>query len=117
MNKYAGETTEQLQQLRDELIESIATIKSQLNHAKAETAATGRYADRHWFQAASHALRMKGKDHQLVLAELGRRRREKNQKAQLDEAARFKEAARILLPADLFHQILDAANFDTRRAE
>ena len=82
-------TTPELQVFRDELTNDIARIKIAVDSAKREAAADGVYADRDWFTRAEAALRFRGRDHQIVLQELGSRRRAANQLRANNLEARF----------------------------
>lgn len=105
------ESIESLEELRDLRLREIAMIKTQLEQAKSDVMERGVYSDSEWFRKATHALRMKGVEHQQLCTTLAKRKRERTKKAVADEAQRFKDAARILLPRELFMQIVDAANF------
>ncbi len=109
-------STDHLDFLRDQLTNEIASLKSQLEHHKLERREKRQYRDNQWFLSASHALRMKGAEHQIILRELGRRSREAKLNRTYEEAIRFQNAARILLSRDKYIEILEAANAEPRKA-
>lgn len=120
MNKFNGLTDDALKSERDELLVTIAKLKTQLASAKGKAADTGEYADQKWFNSAQHALRMKGIEHQLICQELGARRRSRGE-VRHGRSAKFREFARVILPTTIFEQIeaavdqhfIEVANNDT----
>jgi hypothetical protein len=110
MSEALVKRLKELEDERDEIEEAMAEIRGQLDRAKAHTAATGEYADRQWYNAAKHALRMKGVDHQAVLREAAEIRRQvaaATRPATLERpfSSYFQRAARELLPAAGYDEI------------
>jgi hypothetical protein len=92
----------------------LAEIKAQLEEARAAVATTGKYADPGWYRDAGFALRLKGIEYNLLLAEAAKRRRVSRQNEHAfgrgqnvcdGNAERFVLAARRLLTADTFDMI------------
>lgn len=98
-----------------EVTEEIAQIKTQIGAAKAEAAATGNYADRDWFLRANHALRMKGREHQLLQTEHGKRRKavRRDFNARVERA--FIDVARRRLDPELFSEMWSEAMSEGER--
>lgn len=65
----------ELCQWRDEITKDLASIESQLLKARMLAASKRDFADVNWFAKANHALKMKKRDHQMVLMEIARRNR------------------------------------------
>jgi hypothetical protein len=100
----------ELDELLNLVAEDIANIKTQVGFAKSEAASTGKYSGSVWFRKASHALRMKGIEHQRLLQERSRRRRERGAvKSPRDLSNHFVDLCRERLSPELFASILDAA--------
>lgn len=115
MMKVEDATLEDLERRSREVPEEMAKIRSSLLEAKGKAAATGDYADRNWFNRASYALRMKGHEHQLVLQELAKRKREERRTRNDVVERLFIQAARKRLEPDVFASIMaeatDTANY------
>lgn len=97
----------------DELLVSvcrdIAQIKYQLETAKSESV-NGKYADPVWFRSATHALRMKGIQHQQLTVEKSRRNRlEKEERCSRYERV-FIDTARLRLSPEMFREISTEAH-------
>lgn len=117
-------TLPQLLQLRADLQrelltlqEDIGSIRSQVEGAKAEQAATGVYADRVWYRRASDALKHKGRLHQsyqLLMAEIGKRIRVLNIEVSAvnnaSDEREFVRLARLLLPEETYAGIWREVN-------
>lgn len=99
--------TEELEELRDEVEEAIASIKGQVEAARADPEDTA--DERRWLASARHALRMKGLLHQRINRRLSVIRKELRAQRNVTECEAFKEAARQLLDAETFQRILDKA--------
>jgi hypothetical protein len=70
-----GKSHAELLQLKLQLEGELATIRRQLDHAKAEARASGKFANPSWWAKAHQALRRKGRQCQQVQMELGRLRK------------------------------------------
>lgn len=89
--------------------EAIAAIRTKLDAARAEKIKTGVYADAQWFARAKAALRFKGMEHQRLQRACARLARERRTAQARSFEQAFVDAARKLLPADLFQSIADQA--------
>lgn len=107
---------EELEALRDELEEAIAGIKLQLANAKAKVATSGEYSDPGWYNAAQFALRMKGRDHQRLLREIGLRNKTKRITISNSDQQRFIDVARRRLDPELFADLWREAREEDSRA-
>lgn len=105
-----------LDEQADMLLEKIASLKSQIDTAKAKAATCGDYSDREWFNRINYALRMTGKEHQQVIREIGERnklvRREQGSRVE----KKFIEVARRRLDGELFSSIMEEAR-DVQEAQ
>ena len=89
----------------------IAQIKSQVEHAASEAREYGDYSDSDWFFRAKSALRFKGIEHQQLLKELAKRKKEDRVRFNLRFERVFVEVARTRIDPVLFQQIKEEANF------
>jgi len=103
-----GLTETELLDLKEETDLALASIKIQIEDAKAR-AAEGSYSNRDWWRRVNNARRIKGLQSQQIQRALGKLRREKKAKNQADLSIRFMDIARRDLPPELFHQILNKA--------
>lgn len=103
-------TTDALDKRASDVLEEIANIKTQLRAAKSDAAATGEYSDRQWFISANHALQMKGREHQMVIQELGARRKEERRAHNTSKTEAFVRAARRRLDPELFADLMREAD-------
>lgn len=69
-----GKSQEELLQLKLQLEGELATIRKQLDRARVEARASGKYANPAWWAKANQALRRKGRQCQQVQMELHRLR-------------------------------------------
>lgn len=93
----------------DEITEEIARIKAQIGIAKALAKETGQYADPVWYQRAMLAIRLKGKDHQALQIEFGKRRKEVSRAHNAAVERQFVEVARTVLAEHTFKRIMAEA--------
>ena len=108
--EIANMTTEELEHQLVEVGGNLARVKTQLDYAKSEAAETGNYSDRDWFNRAKHAKRMLGREHQLIQAELGKRKKRESRSFNNTIERRFIDAARRRLDPVLFSELMDEAN-------
>lgn len=101
-----------LDEQNDLLMEKLAHLKSQIEGAKANAAATGDYSDRDWYNRANLAYRMVAKEHQTCLREIGERNRARRRANGDSVDRRFISIARHRLDPDLFKSIMDEAMDD-----
>lgn len=59
----------------ERILADLVVIKDKIEAAKVRRIETGEYADPDWYRRANTALRHKGREHQMLLKEAGRRRR------------------------------------------
>ena len=101
---------EQLDELELHLRVKIAEVKGKIEHAMSKVHSEGEYSDPHWFSRAKAAARSLGIQHQMLLMEKSRRKRERHA-ACMDglpepEYARvFMNAAREILSPEMFKAI------------
>ena len=62
----------------DRISRDILEIKSRIELAKAGQRQNGVYADPDWFARANTALRIRGREHQMILFVSGKKRKEEN---------------------------------------
>lgn len=102
-------TIDELQDLRDDLAEDLASIGGQIDAAKWEAQATRVYADHEWFRKAAFAKRAKGAEHQRVLTEIARRKQQDRKKNANSLGEAFIDVARRRLSAEVFADLMDEA--------
>lgn len=87
----------------------IAEVKAQIGRAKSAVMETGKYADSEWFHRASKALRLKGRLHQELQLEFGKRRKEQRAayNARVEQA--FISVAKKNLDAQTFRLLWEEA--------
>jgi len=100
---------EELEAHLHELLEKIASIKYQIDTAKSKCAETGDYSDNDWFNRAKYALRMNGREQQIVQAELAKRRKAKRRQYNNTVERNFMEVAKRRLDPDLFKEFVSEA--------
>ena len=98
-------TTDELQIKLDDVSKNLASVKTQLEFAKSEANETGNYSDSRWFNSARHAARMLGREHQMVMQELGRRRKAERRAFNASAERRFVDIAKIRLDPELFDSL------------
>jgi len=76
MDEIKSLSTEKLEELQNEITQSIIEIRAQVDAAKAEAAKSGVYANSDWYIRAKSALAYQGRDHQMILTELAKRRKD-----------------------------------------
>lgn len=102
-------STEDIELRLGDVTAEIAEIKAQIGKAKGIAAETGEYSDTEWFHRAQFALRLKGREHQALQLEFGRRRKEER-RARNDSVERaFISVAKAKLDATTFRLLLDEA--------
>ena len=106
---FENMTTAELERLLGETTEKLASIKTQLDFAKSDAAAAGDFSDRDWFNRARHAVRMSGREHQLLMQELGKRRKAERRARNDALQHRFMEVARRRLDQGLFRELVAEA--------
>lgn len=106
-------STERLEQFFGDLLNDMAIIKSQLDFAKSEASQTGKYRDGEWFNNARLALRLKGREHQLVSRELGKRSKKEREFKSNRFEQRFINVARRILKSDVFEEIMKEVTNET----
>jgi len=103
-----GLTEAELLDLKEETDLAIASIKIQIEDAKAK-AGDGEYSNRDWWRRVNNARRIKGLQSQQIQHALRRLRQEKKANTQRDLSIRFMDIARRDLDPERFHQILNKA--------
>lgn len=102
-------STEDIERRLGDVTAEIAEIKAQLGEAKSIAAETGEYSDADWFNRANLALRLKGREHQALQMEHGRRRKAERRAYNASIERAFIDAARLRLDATTFRMLWDEA--------
>ena len=88
----------------------VASVKCQLDAARATQLATGQYADSQWWAHANATLKHNGRTRQelqTALGEVSRRIRTENHKRNSETAFKLlRESARDVLPAPMFELVM-----------
>lgn len=108
---------DELREKAQRLLADIDSIKTQIDSARATAAATGEYADREWFIRANHALRVKQRQHQALLIEIGRAGKAERKARAVRFETVFIETARELVPQEQFNTIFQLARIRFRAQE
>ena len=99
------------------VLADIASIKEQIDRAKATAAVAGRHADEDWYFRANRALRHRQIEHQQLLqsgSDLSRKiRQDAHIKQQECFERKFVDAARCLLDPQTFRDIVNVASSAT----
>lgn len=107
---FDGVSDRELNELYVQVAEDIAKIKMQLGFAKSEAASAGKYSDPLWFRNASHALRMRGIEHQKIQMERSRRKKSRASTPRVKGVSDyFVDICRATLEPELFEEILFTA--------
>lgn len=99
---------DELIEMKEEVDQDITSIKIQIDEAK-DKVIDGEYADRDWWLRVNGALRIKGRQSQQIQNAIGRVKRERKEKEQLQLERRFMNIARQELSYEVFNKILDQA--------
>lgn len=102
-------STEQIERRVADLTYNVGQIKNQIEQAKLDAKLNGNYSDPDWFQRANHAARMLGREHQMLLLELAKRKKSTRRQFNTRLERAFMDTARLRLDPDLFRSILDEA--------
>ena len=102
-------STDDIERRLGEVTAEIAEIKAQIGEAKGYAAETGEYSDADWFLRANLALRHKGREHQALQLEFGRRRKEERRVHNATIERAFIDVARVRLDYKTFQAIMDEA--------
>ena len=97
--------SDELSDLHIKLLNDQADIQGQLAIAKMKYQTEGISSDYEWYIKAEHAHRMMGRRLQTIQAEFARRKRERA----LSFERSFIKNARLLLSAEAYERIVDAA--------
>lgn len=107
------ESLESLEEMRTQVEFDVLNIKNQLAVAKSRAFEEGVYAPSDWFNRATHALRIKGFQHQCLLREIAKRKKEQAAEVSDDAERAFNKAfvatAKQWLSPHLFNTIAEAA--------
>lgn len=103
-------TLEQMKAERDELEESIASMKGQIAKAKAERHRTGTFADTAWWAKVNSAKTHASQRLQKLNRDIAAAERARRQATGGSFAARFVEAAKRRLKPEVFKAISEDAN-------
>lgn len=105
---------ESLELLSQQIGLDLLNIKNQIEEAKAKAAVEGIYAPADWMARAKHALRLKGLQHQYLLREIAKRKKNEtriaNDKLSKEFERRFIAVAKNMLPEEVFLSLIEATN-------
>lgn len=102
-------STEDIERRLGAVTVEIAEIKAQIGEAKSIAAKTGEYSDPEWFHRANLALRFKGREHQALQLEFGKRRKEERRANNARIERVFIDVARAKLDSTTFRLLWDEA--------
>ena len=100
-----GMSLQEAVSLKQQVVFDLIQIKNQLDAAKAEYLATGKKADPVWFSRAKTAARFHGQKDQQLAAYIKDLKEKEKVVTQQTFASRFVDAAREMLPEDVFDRI------------
>lgn len=109
-------STEELDERLRAVTRELAEIKTQLDFAKSDAVENGNYSNPDWFNRARHAVRMKGREHQLIQTELGRRKKGERRAFNTNMERYFIDAARRELEPHMFSRLWAEATANAERA-
>lgn len=105
---------ESLESLSQQIELDLLNIKNQIEAAKAKAAVEGIYAPADWMVRAKYAMRLKGTQHQYLLREIAKRKKNesmiKNDKLSKEFERRFIAVAKNMLPEEVFLSLIEATN-------
>jgi len=102
-------STEDIERRLGEVTAEMAEIRAQIFGAKGHAAETGEYSDSNSFNRANTALRFKGREHQALQLEFGRRRKEIRRAHNATTERSFVDVARERLDHVTFRALMDEA--------
>lgn len=103
-------TEEELQKLKTTIEANLVNVKQQIDKASGEAIADGNYADPDWWARVNACKRVLGYLHQRILVKQREFKFNKKDARENDIDRLFKEAAKEILPPDMFYKILSAAH-------
>ena len=106
---YSKFSAEALAEERVQLELDLANISAQINYAQVEVYKNGKPSDPEWFASAQSAKRYKGFQHQQIIREIAVRERAQKKARQETIDRAFVNAAKSVLDADKFYEILAKA--------
>lgn len=104
-----GLSSDQLAELKLELLNEINQCKSQIQLAKSNASANKQYADITWYNKAHQALRIKQQQYQQVLRAMGVKKKEEKRQQQIAIERTFMDVAKERLGWDTFIEIVREA--------
>ena len=114
LQSYEKMSDAEVSEFVDRTATEIATIRGQIEMAKASVAGGGEYADPIWYAKAKQALRYKGLHHQQAMREQARRRKNGKQAPRENENAIFRQVAKRLLTHETYMMIATEAEEEAR---
>lgn len=109
-----GKTREQLLEMKLQVDEERAKIKSQIAKAQALAMETGEYSDRDWYRRANNAMSAFGRQSQRIQGAIAQRRDEKKRQNILDNPRtwerEFITATKRFVSPELYERICQAAH-------
>lgn len=89
--------------------DKLLNIRTQIDFAKSNAASKKEYSDPVWFRNASHALRKTGQQHQSILRELSKRKKERQELYTKSIGVVFIDVAYKKLDSKTFEDIMTKA--------
>jgi len=99
-------TLEQMEARRDELEESIASLKAKLDNVRAKRHLTGEYADPDWYRRTTTRLRFTGVEHQKLCRQIAALKRTQRAAHEVSVERAFVAEARKVLSDAAFAAIM-----------
>ena len=87
-------------------LEGLSVIKLQIDEANIFYINNGYYENHEWYVSAKHALRMKGREHQMLCKELSARKKVSKKLEGEAFSQKFMTVAREFLDKDIYMQIM-----------
>lgn len=105
----ADMTIEELEKRFSSVVLEIARIKAQIEMAKADYDRTGVKSNQTWYVTAKRALRLRGHEHQMVMLELAKRKKQIRREHNATIERKFVEVAKVRLSSEQFSAIFAEA--------
>jgi hypothetical protein len=101
-----------IQNRLSEVLAEMAGIKFQIESAKTKQIDDGIDIDKDWLNRANMALRLKGREQQVLQIEFGKKRKEERRAINLSMERMFIEICRARLDESLFSEIWEEAKYN-----
>ena len=102
MSEIKTLSLDDLEDLREQLLDEIHDIKGQIEKAKSKAASAGEFADRDWYHKANHASRNKSRQYQKVVREISNRKKAERARSNNSPEKVFIQVAKRRLDEEVF---------------